>query len=58
MSAKIEAVKHLHDDLFIFILLFFCYLPNSAIEYRRRPIRLSRVMVYFDITDVAWLSNY
>ena len=43
LSAKIEAVKHLHA---VFLL---------AAEPGLRPIRLQRTMVYFDIIDVEWL---
>ena len=44
ISAKVEAVKHLHA---VFIL-------NA--EQRRRPFRLWRAMVYFDVIDVTWLD--
>ena len=44
ISAKIEAVKHLHAFLLIIA------------EQRQGPIRLQIAMVYFDVIDDAWLD--
>ena len=44
VGPKIEEVKHLHA---VFLL---------TTEQRRRPIRWYIAMVYFDVTDVAWLD--
>ena len=41
ISAKIEAVKHLHA---VFL---------QIVEQRRRPMRLEKAMVHFDGTDVV-----
>ena len=44
LSAKTEAVKHLHAVSLL------------TAEQRRRPIRWQRAMIYFDVTDGAWLD--